>query len=412
MGVLMHIIFIAPHFPANQRQFVRALAGIGARVTGIGEAPLDALDGELKSWLFGYEQVRSVALEDDMLQAVRRIQKRGPWVHRLEATIESHMNLAARLREQTGIPGLSSEQVLLCRDKFIMKRFLRSKGVPCARNAEVNSAEDAVAFVREVGFPVILKPKDGAGAAGTYRIDDEAGLVHAIKDSGLSHRPGAMTMEEFIHGHEGFYDTLTCNGQIVFDGICHYYPNVLPAMRNRHVNPKIVVTNRMDASGYQELRKFGQRVVDVMQLGTTATHMEWFYGPKGLSFSEIGARPPGCRLWDLYNFANDFDIYTEWAKALMFGECSPRPSRRYAAGLISLRPDRDGHIVGYEGLEKIQHAFGDNILKMHLPGPGTRTNSVGSGYLGHAWMWVRHEDYDACRKILDVIGDTVKMRAR
>ena len=149
-----------------------------------------------------------------------------------------------------------------------------------------------------------------------------------------------------------------------------------------------------------------------MQLGTTATHMEWFYGPKGLSFSEIGARPPGCRLWDLYNFANDFDIYTEWAKALMFGECSPRPSRRYAAGLISLRPDRDGHIVGYEGLEKIQHAFGDNILKMHLPGPGTRTNSVGSGYLGHAWMWVRHEDYDACRKILDVIGDTVKMRAR
>ena len=75
------------------------------------------------------------------------------------------------------------------------------------------------------------------------------------------------------------------------------------------------------------------------------------------------------------------------------------------------RPDQDGHIVGYEGLEKVQHAFGDNILKMHLPGPA-RTNSVASGYLGHAWMWVRHEDYDACCQILDVIGDTVKMRAR
>ena len=403
----MHIIFIAPHFPANQRQFVRALAGIGARVTGIGEAPLEALDGELKSWLFGYEQVRSVALEEDMLNAVRRIQKRGPWVHRLEATIESHMNLAARLREQTGIPGLSSEQVLLCRDKFVMKRFLRSKGVPCARNAEVNSADDAVAFVREVGFPVILKPKDGAGAAGTYRIDDQASLVHAIKDSGLSHRPGAMTMEEFIHGHE--YGT-DCGGQIVFDGICHYY-----RMSTGDAYPSYQPQDCRDQPngcvGVSELRKFG-RVIDVMQLGTTATHMEWFYGPKGLSFSEIGARPPGCRLWDLYNFANDFDIYTEWAKALMFGECRPRPSRRYAAGLISIRPDQDGHIVGYEGLEKVQHAFGDNILKMHLPGPGTRTNSVASGYLGHAWMWVRHEDYDACRQILDVIGDTVKMRAR
>ena len=64
-------------------------SALGSRVW---RSAIGGLDGELKSWLFGYEQVRSVALEEDMLNAVRRIQKRGPWVHRLEATIESHMN--------------------------------------------------------------------------------------------------------------------------------------------------------------------------------------------------------------------------------------------------------------------------------------------------------------------------------
>jgi hypothetical protein len=32
----MHVLFVEPHFPRNQREFVRALASVGARVTGIG----------------------------------------------------------------------------------------------------------------------------------------------------------------------------------------------------------------------------------------------------------------------------------------------------------------------------------------------------------------------------------------
>jgi hypothetical protein len=37
--------------------------------------------------------------------------------------------------------------------------------------------------------------------------------------------------------------------------------------------------------------------------------MEWFYGPKGLKFSEIGCRPPGVGAWDLYCAGNDLDLY-------------------------------------------------------------------------------------------------------
>ncbi|MFN7147459.1 MAG: ATPase, partial [Myxococcota bacterium] len=110
----MHVLFVAPNFPANQRQFVRALHQVGARVTGIGDVPLDWLDPELKGWLHGYEHVPSLADENALANAVRRVQKRE-WVDRLECTIEAHMIPTARVREATTIPGLSVDQVMLCR---------------------------------------------------------------------------------------------------------------------------------------------------------------------------------------------------------------------------------------------------------------------------------------------------------
>ncbi|MDP6931272.1 MAG: ATPase, partial [Myxococcota bacterium] len=74
----MHVIFMAPHFPANQRLFVRGLKNVGATVTGIGDVSANHLDDQLKGWLDGYEQVGSLADEDAVTEAVRRIQARGP----------------------------------------------------------------------------------------------------------------------------------------------------------------------------------------------------------------------------------------------------------------------------------------------------------------------------------------------
>ena len=409
---MAHVIFVAPHFPANQRRFARGLKAVGARVTGICDVKYEHLDPELRGLLDDYEYVPAVTHEASLHDAVKRIQERGPWVDRLEATVEAHMLAVALVRKARGIPGATPAQVELCRDKYKMKQFLRARGIPCARNAIVNRAEDAIAFVEEVGYPIILKPRDGAGAHSTYRIDDAADLQRAISETGLDRRAAFFTAEEFVAGHEGYFDTLTVNGQVVFEAITHYYPNVLGAMRERWISPQMVTTNRIDAPGYGELREFGRRVVDAFGLGTTATHMEWFAGPKGLMFSEIGARPPGCNFWDVYCAANDFDLYTEWARAIVHGRVEQRPSRRYAAGLIALRPSQDGRIVGYSGVEEMQQKYGENIFRAHLPPVGHHTQPVEAGYLANAYVCVRHPNYDMVRAILDDIGQSVKVWAR
>jgi phosphoribosylaminoimidazole carboxylase (NCAIR synthetase) len=406
----MNVVFVEPFFPANQRQFARALAEAGATVIGIGEYGLDALDDQLKGWLYHYEQVPSVTDVQALTQAVRWVQDKL-WVDRLEATVEAHTMAAAQVREACTIPGTSVRTAWLCRDKPSMKEALRAAGVPTAATAAVNSAAQAQAFAEQHGFPLILKPRSGAGASGTVRVDDDATLEHALANFGAE-GTDSIAVEEFIEGHEGFYDTITVNGQVELDFVSHYFPNVLEAMRTRWISPQFVATNRIDTvPEYAELREMGARVITALGIETSATHMEWFFGPKGLKFSEIGCRPPGVGAWDLYSAGNEIDLYREWANAIVAGGVAAAPSRRYASGMVALRPDRDGYITGYSGVDELQQQYGEWVIDATLPPPGTATQPVAAGYMANAYVRMRHPDYDTLRGMLDAVGRTLRVYA-
>jgi carbamoylphosphate synthase large subunit len=402
------VILVEPCFPANQREFARALAHAGARVIGIGERDKSSLDDGLRQWLTHYEQIGNVTDVGQLVNAVRFVQKLpGANPERLEAVVEAHVMAAAKAREICGIPGTSTRTAFLCRDKPAMKEVLREAGVPCAQSIGSSDKAEILAFAEKVGFPLIVKPRDGAGASGTHRVDSMRDLENVLGSHARD-----VAVEEFIDGHEAFYDTITIDGRVVHDFVSHYYPNVLDAMRTRWISPQFVATNRIDmVSTYDEVKAMGQKVVEALGIGTSATHMEWFYGSKGLKFSEIGCRPPGVRAWDLYAAANEFDIYREWAEAIVRGRPKQKLSRRFAAGIIALRPECDGQITGYDGADEVWRKFDGFIIDSHLPPPGTPTQPVSAGYMANAWLRMKHFDYDTLREMLDFVGRTLKVRA-
>jgi formate-dependent phosphoribosylglycinamide formyltransferase (GAR transformylase) len=404
----MNVILVEPFFPANQRQFARALAEAGATVIGIGEYGAESFDDDLKGWLHHYERVSSVTDTDALTRAVRWVQDKL-WVDRLEATIEAHTMAAAQVREACTIPGTSVRTAWLCRDKPSMKEVLREAGVPTAASAGVSTSAEALEFAERVGFPLILKPRSGAGASGTVRVDSPDELARALAGFGGA---DSVAVEEFVEGHEGFYDTITVDGQPRLDFVSHYFPNVLEAMRTRWISPQFVSTNRVDSvADYGELREMGQRVITALGIGTSATHMEWFFGPKGLRFSEIGCRPPGVGAWDLYSAGNEIDLYRAWADAIVHGGTGATPSRRYASGIVALRPSQDGIISGYDGVDELQGRLGEWVIDAHLPPPGTPTQGVEAGYMANAYVRMRHPDYDALRGMLDEVGRTLHVYA-
>ena len=262
-------------------------AQAAAQVIGVGESAAEALDEQLKGWLDHYEQVPSVTDAEAVTGQVRRVQGRL-WVDRIEATIEAHTLATARVREACDIPGTSVRTAWLCRDKPSMKQALREAGVPTAASAAVGSAAEALAFAEQVGFPLILKPRSEAGASDTMRAEDAVGLERALDMFG-GQGVGSIAMEEFVEGHEGFYDTITVDGQVAVDFVSHYYPNVLEAMRYRWISPQFISTNRIDTvPEYAELRDKDRQAVS----GSLGRHPKWANARSGAYSSSAAA--PSC----------------------------------------------------------------------------------------------------------------------
>ncbi len=404
---MTHVALLAPDLFDAFDEFARALKQAGARVTGVGATPPSRLRRTLRRHLDDWVHVRSPFDGEEVARAL--IRRRG--VDRLETVEERLVEPAAAARERLGLPGLSAASARLCRDKPAMKEALRRAGIPCAESAAVESRADLRRFAERVGFPLIVKPRAGLGSLGTFRVESPAELEAAGRALGVE-RGGSAAVEEFVEGHEGFYDTLTVDGVPRLEFVSHYFPNVLEALSDRRISPRIAATNRVEQDGYRELREIGRRVIAALGVPTSATHMEWFFGPKGLKVSEIGARPPGERLWDLYCVGNDLDLYLEWARAIAFGRVDARPSRRFATGAVQVRPDRDGRIAGYLGLAEVRRRAGASLFSSSVPRPGSRTVPIEKGYLANAWFRLRHPDYDRLLALMEEIGRTLRVRAR
>jgi hypothetical protein len=405
----VHVLFLAPETGVYNLRFLDALKRSGARVGAIGHAPRERLTPELARLLDGYRGVKSVLDADEVLRAAKTLAAETPF-ERVETIDEPVIASAARVREVLGLPGLTPAQARLCRDKAAMKSALRERGIPVAASAAASAPGDVHAFVEREGLPVVVKPLEGFGTLDTYKCASAQELERALAKLEPSvARP--VVVEEFIEGHEGFLDAIVAGGKVVHDFVGHYYPSCLEALQDRRIAPKIACTNRMDAAGYRGLREAGQKVVAAFGLTDTATHLEWFFGPKGLKVSEIGARPAGERIWDMHAAGNDFDLYGAWAEAVLRGQASGTPSRRLATGSVQIRPDREGRYLGHEGVEEVRRALGDAIFDSEVPARGTPVLPLDKGWHVNTWFRVRDEDYDRLRERLDWIARTVNARA-
>ena len=113
---------LSPGFPLEIAYFTRALAQTGATVIGIGDQPVHALPPEARDHLAHYEHV-SLADEAAVLEALRGL-SRHVSLDQVECLWEPYMVLAARIREELGLPGMTVEQTIPFRDKELMKQVL------------------------------------------------------------------------------------------------------------------------------------------------------------------------------------------------------------------------------------------------------------------------------------------------
>src|SRR5215475_14765944 len=227
------------------------------------------------------------------------------------------MILAARLREELDLPGLTVAQTVPYRNKERMKQLLDAASLPTPQHYSAETVAGVWAAAERLGFPLIVKPIAGAGSVDTYRADSAAELDAVLPM--LRHVP-QVSVEEFIEAEEFTYDTICANGNILVENICQYHPRPLVTKIHEWVSPVTMALRDLDEPGLQGGRELGRNVLRALGFTDGFTHMEWYRKADGeVVFGEIGARPPGARTVDVMNYATDADLFTAWAEAVTLG---------------------------------------------------------------------------------------------
>ncbi len=394
---MTNVVFVAPFSFDTTLRFVNAAADTpGVRLAILSQDRLEKFPAELRQKLAAHWRVENALDADHLTTGVEGLAKQLGSVDRLLGTLEQLQVPLAAVRERLDIDGMGVEAAENFRDKGRMKTVLRDAGLPCARHHTITTEADAVSFIDEVGYPIVIKPPAGSGAKGTFSVEDEATLRDALRQN-PPHPQRPLLGEEFVQGSEHSFDGVSIDGKLVWHSLTHYTPTPLEVVRNPWIQWCVLLPREVDDADFDDIRVAAANSLDALGMTTGVSHLEWFRRPDGsLAISEVGARPGGAQISKLISYAHDFDFYRAWAQ-LMIDHTFDPPERRFAAGAAFLRGQGQGRVQAIRGLSQAQEEIGSLVVETNLPRLG---QSPSSSYEGEGFVILRHRETEVVEKAL------------
>lgn len=311
----MNFVYVSPTFPKNFYQFCECLKDKGVTVLAIGDTPYEQLSDELKNSIHDYYQVHSMEDYDAMVKAMGYFIFHYGRIDWLESNNEYWLEQDARLRTDFNImTGIHNDHIADIKCKSKMKRFYQEAGVKTARYHLVSTLKKGLEFIKEVGYPVVVKPDNGVGASKTYKISSDKELKAFYKEE----LETQYIMEEFVDGLIISYDGIANPNKDILFETSHVFPN--PIMDVVNDQSSIYYYSLRDIP--YDLQQAGIACVKAFHTAGRCFHMEFFrllndkegLGKKGdLIGLEVNLRTPGGYTPDMMNYANEINVYQIYA---------------------------------------------------------------------------------------------------
>ena len=368
----LNFVMISPHFPDNFATFAPRLQETGFNTLGIADAPYEQLSPTLRESLTEYYRVDNMEDYDQVYRAVAYFAHKYGRIDRIESHNEHWLTLDARLRTDFNVFGYKTADLDAIKKKSSMKAVFRSIGLPVADGRVFTDRNDGFALAHELNFPVIIKPDSGVGAGDTYKIHNDEQLEHFFAT-----RPENVTstMEEFIPGYIVTFDGLTDHdGKIVFSSSLNYNVAVLETVE------------KMDDMYFyiprdipEDLVEMGTKMVAAIQPKERFFHFEFFRTADGsLLPLEVNMRPPGGATIDMFNYANNLDIFKEYANVVKDNHFYTPIDRPYYCGYVSRQYSTYNYVFSND---EIRGRLGESLINIQTI-PGIFATIMGDeGYL-------------------------------
>ena len=399
---MLNAIFAAPVLSENAARVIGAAARLeGVRLGVVTQDPLERLPEPLRGGVAQHWRVADVLDLEQLAGAVEAVAERLGGVERLFAAYEQLQVPLAFVRERFSIEGMSADAARNFRDKARMKELFEAAGLPCARHARVTSADEAWRFVEANGYPVVVKPLEGAGAKSTFRVDTAEQLADALRLA-----PPPLLIEEHIVGEEHSFEGVMVDGSLVWHSLTHYRPTPLEVLRNDWIQWCIHLPRETDAPRYDDIRAAAARALAVLGMKTGLCHLEWFRRRDGsIAISEVAARPPGAQIMDLVSYAHDIDFDAAWVRLMILGTFEPAVPQ-WSAGIAFLRGQGEGHVKTVHRVEEAAAAVGPLVVAARLPSIG---QSPSGSYEGEGFIILRDRETDVVGRGLETIIDLIRV---
>eukprot|EP01113_Clastostelium_recurvatum_P045826 TRINITY_DN7939_c0_g1_i2.p1 TRINITY_DN7939_c0_g1~~TRINITY_DN7939_c0_g1_i2.p1 ORF type:complete len:431 (+),score=99.67 TRINITY_DN7939_c0_g1_i2:28-1293(+) len=310
------VLFLNPHFPNYFVNFITSLRNAGCLIVAIGDEPYHQLHTAIRESVVEYYRVNSLEKYDDIYRGVAHLIHHHGRIHWVQSHIEHWLTTEARIREDFNIEGgYLPDELAGFQKKSTMKAIFKELGLKVPQGRVLSSHAEALDFVcggNGVGFPVVVKPDNGAGATNTFKLDSKEDLTHFFETCFKEH-PGDYIFEEFIVGQLHTFDGLMSRdgSEMLYCGSLIYEQGMMESANDQEA-PGVYAYIEKDPP--QDLIEIGKKLAKAFHVRGHFFHFELFRTPKQeLVVLEVNLRLGGGYNIDMYNYGYDANFYQLWA---------------------------------------------------------------------------------------------------
>ncbi|MDT7604727.1 MAG: hypothetical protein QOF61_2724, partial [Acidobacteriota bacterium] len=277
------------------------------------------------------------------VQTVVEIARRNR-IKRVVALEEFDVITAGLVREHLRLPGLTSSQARLFRDKLAMRTVARAAGVNAPEFVHLLNYQEVGEFLERVPAPWVLKPRTDVSAIGIRKLSDAESVWRAMDALDARERPQERAsfhlLERFVAGEVFHVDSIVYDGEVKFAGVNRYGR---PPINVAHEGGAFLSsTVEYDSVERMALLEINRQVIEALGLRRGATHAEFIKSAEDgkLYFLEIAARVGGAFTAENLEAASGINLWREWAKLELSDEARPyalpAPRCDYSGIILSL----------------------------------------------------------------------------
>ena len=136
---------------------------------------------------------------------------------------QTAINLAEKLKEENvKILGTSIESINAVEDRNVFEKLLKELNIPQPKGSAVTNVTQALSVVKEIGYPVLVRPSYVIGGRGMQVVYNDDELLTYINEAFKFSSDHPVLIDQYLEGMEVELDAISDGRDVLIPGICEH----------------------------------------------------------------------------------------------------------------------------------------------------------------------------------------------